>query len=104
MRKLTYNREDWSGVEETVVIKPRSFKVENSDFNGTYKIVKHEGKDSYAEVTVKDGKYVIDTITVYNLESSSDLIDDFWYVEFCDTSRESNNPIVAALQTIHNTY
>jgi hypothetical protein len=98
MRELTYNRSDWSGVEETVVIKARSFKVKNSDFNGTYKIIEEDGVGSYAKVTVKDGKDSIETITVYNLENNC------WYAEFCDTSRESNNPIVTALQTIHNTY
>ena len=98
---ITYNRNDWTGIEETVVIKQRTFKVKGTNFNGTWKVIKDiiEGDEySHAKVVVKDGNDVITEQTIYC------LADNVWYGEMYDSSRESNNPVVTAMQIVHNTY
>ena len=97
METITYNRDDWSGGSETVVIKPRSFKVKGSDLHGSYNINTYGDAGQVALVTIKDDGEVIDTLTIYNFG-------DDWHAEFMDSSRSSNNPVITALRIIHNTY
>ena len=88
--KITYNTEDYSGEQHTLVIKPRSFKSSNG-FTGTYKTIQMEGERDIYKVEIEECEF-----TVFELDAG------FFYCEDMGISRDSWNPIVAALKLAHN--
>ena len=89
---IKYNHANWSGGESLLPVGTEKFWSDQG-YNGSYKLLNAET----ATVKVLDEDGEIADLLVYHDGSG-------WYCHDGGIARLAENPIVAALQVIHNTY
>lgn len=91
METITFNRQNWSGSNDTVVINGNTFQTEL--FSGTFE----EIESDMIKVVVDDFEHA--PLIVIKNERHND-----WTCGKSDFYMTENNPIVAALVVAHNLF